>query len=85
MTTLTDYKLINVGYFRHADQDADGQCSIGINYYRCCSMHTGDSYVAVTAHWLDPQWNMMSCVLGVSMSNGKIFKIAIYNIVLYTQ
>ncbi|KAL5479573.1 hypothetical protein EMCRGX_G023113 [Ephydatia muelleri] len=34
------------------------------------SMHTGDSYVAVTAHWLDPQWNMMSCVLGVSMSNG---------------
>ncbi|KAL5496198.1 hypothetical protein EMCRGX_G012436 [Ephydatia muelleri] len=33
------------------------------------SMHTGDSYVAVTAHWLDPQWNMMSCVLGVSMSN----------------
>ena len=49
------------------------------------SMHTGDSYVAVTAHWLDPQWNMMSCVLGVSMSNGKRFKIAIYNIVLYTQ
>ena len=34
------------------------------------SMHTGDSYVAVTAHWLDPQWNMMSCVLGVSISNG---------------
>ena len=49
------------------------------------SMHTGDSYVAVTAHWLDPQWNMMSCVLGVSMSNGKRLKIAIYNIVLYTQ
>ena len=34
------------------------------------SMHTGDSYVAVTAHWLDPQWNVMSCVLGVSVSNG---------------
>eukprot|EP00731_Ephydatia_muelleri_P017432 Em0010g530a len=34
-------------------------------------MHTGDSYVAVTAHWLDPQWNMMSCVLGVSMSNAQ--------------
>ena len=34
------------------------------------SMHTGDSYVAVIAHWLDPQWNMMSCVLGVSISNG---------------
>ena len=34
------------------------------------SMHTGDFYVAVTAHWLDPQWNM-SCVLGVSISNGK--------------
>ena len=35
------------------------------------SMHTGDSYIAVTAHWLDAQWNMMSCVLGVSISNGK--------------
>lgn len=35
------------------------------------SMHTGDSYIAVTAHWLDAQWNMMSCVLDVSISNGK--------------
>ena len=35
------------------------------------TMHTGDSYVAVTAHWLDAEWRMMSCVLGVSISNGK--------------
>eukprot|EP00731_Ephydatia_muelleri_P008632 Em0004g970a len=35
-------------------------------------MHTGDSYVAVTAHWLDAEWRMMSCVLGVSISNEEI-------------
>ena len=35
------------------------------------SMHTGYSYIAITAHWLDSQWNLMSCVLGVSISNGK--------------
>eukprot|EP00731_Ephydatia_muelleri_P001200 Em0001g1200a len=33
------------------------------------SMHTGDSYFAITAHWLDSQWNLMSCMLGVSISN----------------
>ncbi|KAL5479612.1 hypothetical protein EMCRGX_G023159 [Ephydatia muelleri] len=27
------------------------------------TMHTGDSYVAVTAHWLDAEWRIMSCVL----------------------
>eukprot|EP00731_Ephydatia_muelleri_P017605 Em0010g703a len=32
-------------------------------------MHTGDSYVTVTAHWLDAKWKMMSCVLGVAISN----------------
>ena len=32
------------------------------------SMHTGNSYIGITAHWLDAQWNMMSCVLGVSIS-----------------
>eukprot|EP00731_Ephydatia_muelleri_P034291 Em0054g14a len=35
------------------------------------SMHTGDSYIAITAHWLDSQWNLMSCVLGVSISNAE--------------
>ena len=35
------------------------------------TMNTGDSDVAVTAHWLDAEWRMMSCVLGVSISNGK--------------
>eukprot|EP00731_Ephydatia_muelleri_P025579 Em0017g662a len=39
------------------------------------SMHTGDSYIAVTAHWLDAQWNMMSCVLDVSISNEEISSI----------
>eukprot|EP00731_Ephydatia_muelleri_P006854 Em0003g1102a len=33
------------------------------------TMHTGDSYVTVTAHWLDAKWKMMSCVLGVAISN----------------
>ena len=36
------------------------------------TMHTGDSYVTVTAHWLDAKWKMMSCVLGVAISNGEI-------------
>ena len=42
------------------------------------SMHTGDSHVAVPAHWLDPQWNVMSCVLGVSISNGMVLCACIY-------
>eukprot|EP00731_Ephydatia_muelleri_P024216 Em0016g487a len=33
------------------------------------TMHTEDSYVTVTAHWLDAKWKMMSCVLGVAISN----------------
>eukprot|EP00731_Ephydatia_muelleri_P003056 Em0001g3056a len=33
------------------------------------TMHTGDLYVTVTAHWLDAKWKMMSCVLGVAISN----------------
>lgn len=34
------------------------------------TMNAGDSYVTVTAHWIDTQWNIMSCVLGISISNG---------------
>eukprot|EP00731_Ephydatia_muelleri_P005008 Em0002g1184a len=33
------------------------------------TMHTGDSHITVTAHWLDAKWKMMSCVLGVAISN----------------
>ena len=32
-------------------------------------MPTGDSYVAVTCHWISADWCLMSAVLGVSISN----------------
>ena len=32
-------------------------------------MPTGDSYVAVTCHWISMDWCLMSAVLGVSISN----------------
>ncbi|KAL5517431.1 hypothetical protein EMCRGX_G002974 [Ephydatia muelleri] len=32
-------------------------------------MPTGDSYVAVTCHWMSTDWCLMSAVLGVSISN----------------
>ena len=32
-------------------------------------MPTGDSYVAVTCHWISTDWCLMSAVLGVSISN----------------
>ena len=68
MTTLTDYKLINVGYFRHADQDADGQCSIGINYYRCC-LHArflcscNSTLAGPTMEWNSTLYMLQRCLL----------------------
>eukprot|EP00731_Ephydatia_muelleri_P029213 Em0020g857a len=35
------------------------------------SMHTGDSYVGCNSTLAGPQWIMMSCVLGVSISNAE--------------
>src|SRR4051794_4507787 len=35
-----------------------------------CQLSTGDSYVAVTGHWIDDNWSLLSCVLGYSASNG---------------
>ena len=32
-------------------------------------MPTGDSYVAVTGHWISSEWELLSAVLGVSISN----------------
>ena len=32
-------------------------------------MPTGDSYVAVTGHWISSDWELLSAVLGVSISN----------------
>ena len=32
-------------------------------------MLTGDSYVAVTCHWISSEWELLSAVLGVSTSN----------------
>jgi hypothetical protein len=37
-----------------------------------CALLTGDSYVAVTAHWIDEHWNLLSAVLGCSACNGTI-------------
>ena len=49
-------------------------CVLGVSITTdAASMHTGDSYMAVTAHWLGAEWRVMSCVLGVSISNGKYF------------
>ena len=32
-------------------------------------MPTGDSYIAVTGHWISSDWELLSAVLGVSISN----------------
>ena len=32
-------------------------------------MPTGDSYVAVKGHWISSEWELLSAVLGVSISN----------------
>jgi hypothetical protein len=39
-------------------------------------MFTGDSYVAVTAHWISPEWELLSAVLGVAISNGTSISLA---------
>jgi hypothetical protein len=35
-----------------------------------CTLPTGDAYIAVTSHWLDPKWRLQNAVLGVSANNG---------------
>ena len=47
------------------------------------SMHAGDSYIAVTAHWLDAQWNMMSCVLWYQSAMVRNTVIASTSLLLY--
>ena len=34
--------------------------------------NTGDSYIAITGHWITPGWKLISAVLGVKISDGKV-------------
>ena len=34
--------------------------------------NAGDSYIAITGHWIAPGWKLMSAVLGVKISDGKV-------------
>ena len=44
--------------------------SVAITTDGATMKNSGDSYVAITGHWITPAWKLMSAVLGVKISDG---------------
>lgn len=46
--------------------------SVAITTDGATMKNTGDSYIAITGHWITPGWKLVSAVLGVKISDGKV-------------
>ena len=46
--------------------------SVAITTDGATMKNTGDSYIAITGHWITPGWKLISAVLGVKISDGKV-------------